>query len=234
MKTNTALSIGSVCALLLNGAAALADPVETYIGVNARSPAGVVAAMDRFFATDEAKGSKVFLVRSMFDGDDPATHFLVSDYDSYKQYEEMIGKRIRSDAWGNAMAAVMASSDMVRNGFGIVRANYGTGWPERDNFVMVFSLDVKNAAAYAKAFDKLARSETGQKAPGITRLMENRSAGVAPSHYVVMSAPSFSALNEHLDMMFASDDYDDFNDDVKNIRTIVGTATYRKVRAWSK
>ena len=124
---------------------------------------------------------------------------------------------------------------MIRtNGFGVIRADYGEGWPERDNFVMVYSINVQDSAAYAKAFDKLAKTETGKKAPGITRLMENRSAGQAPTHYVVMSAPSFSSLNEYLDVMFASDDYKKFSGDVEDIRTVVGTATYRKVKAWEK
>ena len=234
MNKKIALAIATLFAFLVSSIAAWADPVETYLGIKARNPAGVVAAMDNFFATNAAKGSKVYLVRAVFDGDDPATHVLVSDFDSYTGYEEMVGKRMRSEAWGDAMAAVMASSEVLRNGFGVIRANYGEGWPERDNFVMVFSVQVQDAQAYAKAFGKLAKSEVGQQAPGITRLMENRSAGAAPSHFVIMSAPSFSALNNHLDAMFASNAYEDFNDDVKKIRTVVGTATYRKVKAWTK
>ncbi|UCG72411.1 MAG: hypothetical protein JSV45_14380 [Chromatiales bacterium] len=234
MDRKTLLASASLLALSLGSTAALADVMETYVGINARSPGDVVAAIDRFFSTDAAKGYKVFLVRSVFDGADPASHFLVSEYDSYAAYEDMVGKRYSSDAWGNAMGAVLAAGTPIRNGFGIIRADYGEGWPERDNFVMVYSINVTDSAAYAKAFDKLANSETGKKAPGITRLMENRSAGQAPTHYVVMSAPSFASLNEHLDMMFASDDYKKFSDDVEDIRTIVGTATYSKVKAWEK
>lgn len=228
------LSITSLLALTFSGGALAADPVETYIGFDVESPSAVVAALDGLFATEAARGSKLFLVRSLFDGDDPATHFLVSEYDSYADYDAMTAQKVRSGDWANAMRAIDNAGVPVRSGFGIIRANYGEGWPDRDNFIMVYSIDVKDAGAYAKALDKLANSEIGKKAPGITRLLENRSAGVAPTHFVVMSGPSFAALNEHLDAMFASKAYKDFNDDVEDIRTIVGTATYRKVKVWSK
>lgn len=234
MKKSITLAIASLLALTFGSAAVVADPVETYIGFKVRSPSAVVGALDSLFNSEAGKGSKVFLVRAIFDGDDPATHFLVSEYDSFADYDKMTASRVRSGRWGNAMAAVNAAADPIRSGIGIVRADYGEGWPARDNFIMVFSLNVRDAAAYAKAFDKLANSETGKLAPGTTRLLENRSAGAAPTHYVVMSAPSFAALNEHLDTMFASKDYEKFNDDVEDIREVVGTASYRKVKAWSK
>ncbi len=232
MSKKINLFIGTLLALTFGTSAAFADPIETYIAFNVRSPAAVVGALDSLFNSEAGKGSKVFLVRAIFDGDDPATHFLVSDYDSFADYDKMTASRVRSGGWGNAMAAVNAAADPIRSGIGVIRADYGEGWPERDNYVMVYSLNVTNAAKYAKAFDKLANSDIGKQAPGVTRLMENRSAGAAPTHYVIMSAPTFAGLNEHLEAMFASKAYEDFSDDVSDIRTIVGTASYRKVKVW--
>ena len=232
MRKRITLSIASLLALTFGSAVVSADPVETYLGLDVSSPTAVVGALDSLMNSDAGKGSKVYLVRAIFDGDDPATHFLVSEYDSFADYDKMTASRVRSGAWGNAMAAVNAAADPVTSGIGIIRADYGEGWPDRDNFVMVYSLNVKDAGKYAKAFDKLANSDIGKQAPGITRLLENRSAGAAPSHYVVMSAPTFAALNEHLDAMFASKAYEDFSDDVSGIRTIVGTASYLKDKVW--
>lgn len=224
--------VASALAVALGSTAAVADPVETYIGLDAAAPSAVVSALDTLFASDAGKGSKVYLVRSIFDGEDPVTHFLVSEYGSFADYDKMTASRVRSSGWGDAMAAVNRHAEPIRSGIGIIRADYGSGWPDRDNFIMVFSLRVTDANTYAKALDKLANSDVGKQAPGITRLLENRSAGAAPSHYVVMSAPTFAALNEHLDAMFASDAYEDFNDDVSDIRDIVGTSSYRKVKVW--
>ncbi|MDJ0927579.1 MAG: hypothetical protein QNJ73_08000 [Gammaproteobacteria bacterium] len=234
MIRKTFLPSVTTLALAFGTTAALAAPIETYLGVAAKSPAGVVSAIDSFFATDDAKGYEVYLVASVFDGDDPATHFVVADYDSYEAYDKLVAKRPGSLAWANTMASFMSSADPVRDGMGVIRASYGEGWPERDNYVMVISIDVTDRSAYGKAFTKLAESEVGKQAPGITRLIENRSAGNASTHYVVMSAPTFASLNEHLDRLFTSDAYEDFNDDVKNIRTIVGSASYRKIKTWSK
>jgi hypothetical protein len=232
MGNNYKISIASVLALTLGSATAVADPVETYIGLNAAAPSAVVSALDTLFASDAGKGSKVYLVRSVFDGEDPVTHFLVSEYDNFADYDKMTASRVRSSGWGDAMAAVNRHAEPIRSGIGIIRADYGSGWPDRDNFIMVFSLKVADANKYAEALDELANSDIGKQAPGITRLLENRSAGAAPSHYVVMSAPTFAALNEHLDAMFASEAYADFNDEVSDIRDIVGTSSYRKVKVW--
>jgi hypothetical protein len=218
--------------LWLTSAVAQAGRFETYIGFTVESPAAVVAALDEFFQSEDSQGYTVHLVASVFDGEDPATHYIVAEYDDYASYEKLAARRPASLAWHQVVQSVLASATPVGNGMGIIRADYGEGWPEQD-YVAVIGLAVQDAKKYTKAFDKLSRSKTGGKAPGSTRLFENRGAGAAPSHYAVMSAPSFTALNEHLDRLFASDDYADFADEVEDIRSITSTAIYRKVGSWS-
>ena len=75
---------------------------------------------------------------------------------------------------------------------------------------------------------------SGRKAPGETRLQEKR-AGIGPrgfTHLVVITAPSFVALNEYLDTLHASDDYAAFAKEVASISSLEGTAFYKRVKTW--
>jgi len=218
---------------VLQGTSALAGPFETYVGFTAKSDTGVVAAIDQFFTTDDSKGYDVFLVEAVMSGDNPATHFVVARYDDYAAYDDLVNQRPTSLAWQNLVQRYLASATPLANGMGIVVAEHGEGWPERDEYVTVFNLNVRDAGKYVTAFNEMLDSDTGKAAPGSTQLMSVRFAGAAPTHYVVMSAPSFAALNNYIDTMFASDDYADFIDEVEDIREVVGTAIYRKVKTWS-
>ena len=218
---------------VLQGTSALAGPFETYVGFTAKSDTGVVAAIDQFFTTDDSKGYDVFLVEAVMSGDNPATHFVVARYDDYAAYDDLVNQRPTSLAWQNLVQRYLASATPLANGMGIVVAEHGEGWPERDEYVTVFNLNVRDAGKYVTAFNEMLDSDTGKAAPGSTQLMSVRFAGAAPTHYVVMSAPSFAALNNYIDTMFASDDYADFIDEVEDIRDVVGTAIYRKVKTWS-
>ncbi len=218
---------------VFHGTSALAGPFETYVGFTAKSDTGVVAAIDQFFTTSDSKGYDVFLVEAIMSGDNPATHFVVARYADYAAYDGLVGQRPTSLAWQNLVQGFLSSASPITDGMGIVVTEHGEGWPERDDYVTVFNLNVRDAEKYVKAFNEMLNSDTGKAAPGSTLLMSVRFAGASPTHYVVMSAPSFAALNNYLDTMFASDDYADFIDDVGDIREVVGTAIYRKVKTWS-
>ena len=218
---------------VFQGTSALAGPFEIYVGFIAKSDPGVVAAIDQFFTTDDSKGYDVFLVEAVMSGDNPATHFVVARYDDYAAYDDLVGQRPTSLAWQNLIQGFLSSASPTTDGMGIVVVEHGEGWPERDEYVTVFNLNVRDAGKYVTAFNEMLNSDTGKAAPGSTLLMSVRFAGAAPTHYVVMSAPSFAALNNYIDTMFASDDYADFIDEVEDIRDVVGTAIYRKVKTWS-
>lgn len=233
MKTKTIL-VPITLLLIFRSASVLAGPFETFTGFTAQNPGAVVAGIDEFFASDDSQGYEVILVETMFAGDSPVTHFIVAEYDDYAAYEALTNKRADSLAWHRVVQSVLAAATPVAEGMGIMVADYGEGWPEQD-YVVVIDLSVTDAQRYLKAFEKLLKTDASQKAPGITRLMALRGAGATEaSHYVVMSGPTFAALNDYLDMLFSSDDYADFVDDVADIRSIVGTSIYKKVKAWSK
>lgn len=233
MKTKTIL-FPITLLLMFRSAGVLAGPFETFNGFSAQNPGAVVAAIDEFFASDDSQGYEVILVESLFAGDSPVSHYIVAEYEDYAAYEALVNKRADSLAWHRVVQSVLAAATPIAEGMGIMVADYGEGWPEQD-FVVVIDLSVKDAQRYAKAFDKLSKTDMSQKAPGVTRLMALRGGGASEAtHYVVMSGPTFAALNDHLDTLFASDDYADFVDDVEDIRSIVGTSIYKKVKAWSK
>ena len=144
------------------------------------------------------------------------------------------------DAWNQRVLTVPEAALIIERAEDLsVCENDGllverASWGDRDaewSHNAVFPVTTSDAGAYMEALDDLITSETGQSSPGATILYERR-AGAPSTHYVVALAPSFAALNNYLDLLFQSDDFEDYLDEVAEIRT-VGTPTQSvRYRTW--
>lgn len=220
--------------VMLISSTTLQAQVATYAAFAVESEAGLVAAIDKWFQSEDARGHSVSLFRAEFDGSTPSSHVLVATFDDYRAYETVTGRRSGSTAWRDLISAVEPILSFLGSGMLISLQQAGEGYDDHDYHV-VFSLQVRDVAKYRKAFDKLGESETIKKSPGAVRLWETRAAGgESVTHVAVMTAPGFVEMHEYLDTFLASDDYAKFKDEVGEIRKLIGVSTYRRVGHWSK
>ena len=184
---------------------------------------------DVYASLDGGERPTVSLMINFLNGPNDQTHTVLTEHDDYESF----------DAWGGALQTPEAALIIERaedlavcenEGLLIERASWGDRDAEWRNNA-VFPVTTSDAEAYAAALDELFTSETGANAPGATILYESR-AGSTITHVVVALAPSFAALNDYLDTFFQSDDYEDFVDDVAEIRTVGVRTQSIRYRTW--
>lgn len=220
-------------ALLLCSTALHAEVVATY-AFAVKSEAAMLAAIDKWFQSEDARGHSANLMAAEFSGSSPVTHIVVARFADYTAYETMIGRQAGSTAWRDLISSVEPVSSFLGSGLLVSVERVGEDSVDHD-YETVFTLQVQDVAAYRRAFDRLAKSRTFQQAPGSTGLWAIRAAGAdSPTHVVVMNARGFVEMHQYLDTFLASDDYAKFKEEVGAIRKIVGVSTYRRVGHWSK
>jgi hypothetical protein len=64
-------------------------------------------------------------------------------------------------------------------------------------------------------------------------LFENRAGISGDTHLVAIGAPTFAALNNYLDQLFASDEFADFQDAVGETRRLTWRAQAIRVQTWA-
>ena len=207
---------------------ASADPVENVIGLEVTSPGALVASLDRLFASGAMDGYELSLWANSFDGTNPATHTIVARFDDYAAHDRLTQQRLGHPGWAQFGLAVRDISSVTSTGLLIERFSEGrveAGHRAGAAFIMA----VSDPAAYATAF---ARFMDATDNPGSARLVESRFGGQGMTHAVVISAPSLAEMNEYFDELFAGDAYEDFIDDVGDIRTIRTVNNYTLIKRW--
>jgi len=184
---------------------------------------------DVYASLDGGERPTVSLMVNFLNGPNDQTHTVLTEHDDYESFE----------AWRRALQTPEAALIIERaedlavcenEGLLIERASWGDRDAEWRNNA-VFPVTTSDAEAYAAALEGLFTSDTGEIAPGATILYESR-AGSTITHVVVATAPSFAALNNYLDVLFQSDDYQDFNDKVAGIRTLGVRTQSIRYRTW--
>ena len=85
----------------------------------------------------------------------------------------------------------------------------------------IMAINVTARPVFVAAFRELLSSELGKKTPGLIRLVANR-AGSDISHTVLVTAPSFAALNKYLDSSSGNRDMEAFVDNIVSFEYLPG------------
>jgi hypothetical protein len=222
-----------LAATLLIGSSVQAE-VTLYYNMVAKDPPSVYAALTGWMASEDSKsGQFVALYQYIANGENPSTHFVAAEFADMNSMEKANAQATGSPDWTRMLTSLSFVAQPTAEGLALHRAKYGKGWNEQ-GFGAIISVATTNAPAYAEAFDGLMKSATGRKAPGETRLMENRAGISGVTHFVVVTAPSLTALNDYLDMLYSSSDFAAFSGKVAGMRTVTGTSYFRRVASWQR
>lgn len=215
-------------AALIAGNSASAEPIEAVYSFDVQNSVVMLKALDSIMTSPDTKGRKAALWAVEFDGDDPKTHVLVTEFDDYAAYERMSAKRRGSPDWLRYLLATRDAAELTSNLLVIQRYARGGGWRNHGAlvaYIMTITDPVAYRAEFAKLFD-------ASENPGSVRLMEVRAGGGGVTHVALISAPGFAALNSYLDRFLSSDAYRSFAQSVRPYRSIQTVTMYRRVKTW--
>ena len=225
-------SVIFLVAVFLTGMSNVASAqVLQVVGCEVENPDEFSAMINRLYdAMSGGYRPTVTLVQNTINGPSDQTHTVLvehPDYEGYQAWSERLGQ---TPAAQLIFAGSEHNQECGNQGLSIEIAS----WGDRDaewGYNAVFPITTSDADAYAAALADLSTSDTGENAPGATILYESR-AGSTSTHVVALLAPDFATLNNYLDTLFESDDFEDFIDEVAEIRSLGLRTQNRRVRTW--
>ena len=224
--TRRTLSTVVLSVLMLVGTGVQAQQFEAVYSLENVSSSEAKAAMDDLFSDAAMKGSNVTLYAADF-GVRDGSHKIVVDFDNYAERDERDEIRRASHGWSRWQLAMQDAEVVAADMVGVV-ADYGKPRHTAD-YLLVFLVNVQDPAVYAAALSEL-NDAIGN--PGVLRLVAMRSGSRAVTHAVLIGGDGFTAVNEYMDKLYASDAFGTFASKVSSIRSVVHIESYRRVGAW--
>ncbi len=224
--TRRTLSTVVLSVLMLVGTGVQAQQFEAVYSLENVSSSEAKAAMDDLFSDSAMKGSNVTLYAADF-GVRDGSHKIVVDFDNYAERDERDEIRRASHGWSRWQLAMQDAEVVAADMVGVV-ADYGKPRHTAD-YLLVFLVNVQDPAVYAAALSEL-NDAIGN--PGVLRLVAMRSGSRAVTHAVLIGGDGFTAVNEYMDKLYASDAFGTFASKVSSIRSVVHIESYRRVGAW--
>lgn len=220
----------SLISVLLGGLSglAVAAPMESVTGLDVHNTGAFMAALDRYFASNDARDNNVAIWAVEFAGESEISHLAIGDFEGYADYEKTTNTRDASAAWRAFVGSVTSLLDVESRLMAVERFREGSGWRQH-GAMAAFVMTITDPTAYAAAFADFVDSTDN---PGSVRLMELRFGGLGATHAVLISAANTTALNEYLDELLSSDEYTTFVRKVGQIRTIRNVQMLRRVKTY--
>jgi hypothetical protein len=215
--------------LCINAAA----QVEYVFSSNVTDDEIFIEALDGWFTSPDSKGSReAILLETFVNGDGTSTHTVVIDFPDYANQQSVMQRIPSSKDFDKYQRRVNTVATGGWEGMYLRGINNGKSYKEGD-YIWVASIQVSRGEnkVYTKAYEEMLGSKIGKQAPGLMRLMSVR-AGSSNSHVAIFSAPTFVTLNEYLDSLSNSEEYEIFISKVKAISVLTDSSIYRVVKIW--
>ncbi len=218
----------------LSGFALADDEIYyAYFGIATTNPPAVVAAMDKFNASEcgQKSPSTVALMAETFNGGEASTHTFVVTYDGSKVLEDTLAILSTCPDYAEfltEMAEISVSTEQ-----NLVKAVYEQGDWTKDTVFAVFEMNIKNEDAYLTAYktmtDKMVAQGQISGSYGIERVI----AGTDFSHFAFIGAADVASLMETLAILdMKNPDFKEFQTAVRRNRSIVRRGIVNPVKAW--
>jgi len=210
------------------------QPFQTYDMI-VSDPAGVVAALDKFKAsqTGQQASSTVVLSQYLANGESLATHQILVLYPTILDMDLELKRNATSDDWSELLTDIRSVASVEAEGIGQVLASAGN--PNDPVMTAIgrtrvtYQLSVDDPATYASAWSDFANENLQENIVSILRSVI--AYGANPSTHLVTNV--YSSLGEALsNQPQTMEGYDEFLQRVSSIRTVEGRVISTVVGEW--
>jgi len=210
------------------------QPFQTYDMI-VSDPAGVVAALDKFKAsqTGQQASSTVVLSQYLANGESLATHQILVLYPTILDMDLELKRNATSDDWSELLTDIRSAASVEAEGIGQVLASAGN--PNDPVMTAIgrvrvtYQLSVDDPATYASAWSDFANDNLQENNVSILRSVI--AYGANPSTHLVSNV--YSSLGEALsNQPQTMEGYDEFLQRVSSIRTVEGRVISTVVGEW--
>lgn len=222
----------SSAAIALLAMCRLADAqVLTYTDCVVEDAPSLVAAITR--GMDSMAGEtrpQIYLDQWLWNGEFEVTHRIIVAYPDYAAFSAFQESAASNPIAPSVGQSIEFATDCRTDGLSVLRGAWGNQ-EAQGVYWQVYGVSTSDGAGYAEALDELAEAQA-DAAVGPIVLFENRAGISTDTHLVAIGAPTFAALNEYLDQLFASDEFADFLDAVGDDRELTWRAQAMRAQVW--
>ena len=207
--------------------------VEHVYSITATDEKTVIEAFDAWFSTEDSDyGQTAALISVVANGSEPSTHYLVLNYPDYASCQAAIEGVEKSGEFAKMQLRTSEISTSDGESVYLHVTNNGKSGKAGD-YLYVVGVDVSGKdSVYIAAFNELMNSAIGKKAPGEFKLVATRAGGDS-DYLVILSAPSFEALNKYLDSYTDDDeDWQNFLSKAEGISVATSSSFLRTIKIW--
>lgn len=202
---------------------------------NVSNPAGFVAAIDKFAASDCGKRTPadIGLMAETINGSAASTHFVIASFEEVGDFAEM-GALMQSCADAATMFQEMRAAAEPVSEYSVIPAIEVGDWTA-DSFFMKYDLNVSDAEVYAGAWTEFMEAGvangTIKNSYGLNRVFLGNSEA---THFVYIGASDFEALVAQDASMNSSTAATTFFRKVGGARELLNTSLIAPVKNWPK
>ena len=208
-----------------------AAPLDAYYCFSTESPGAVVEKMDSFLTSDSAKGlPSVTLWAMLLNGENPETHCVVFTHPSGESFEKS-GPIFQSESGQSFLQDLYSVSSDGLEGAGTPMLNFGDVDFEKNPYLVLYNVKVKDAKKYGELFSEFMGSTD---LPGSATLYQDTFTGLEKrTHYIVMSGPSVDALRDGISSSLRSDAGKKFQKRANALRKLLSTNLMFHIKTWN-
>lgn len=202
---------------------------------NVTSPAGVVAAMDKFSASScgSQMPADIGLMAETINGSASSTHFFIASYETMADFSK--GQElVQSCADAATFLQEMSSAATPVTEYAIIPAIEVGDWTQ-DSVFMKYDIKVSDegvfAAAWSELMDASVKNGSISDSYGLNRIFLGNSDA---SHFVYIGAQDFQSLVAQDTEVQESNDFARYLRKVGGVREILNTSLITPVMSWPK
>ena len=201
--------------------------------IKATNPLNIVAAADKFMASDCGKnwktqtGANVVLMQLQGSG---MSHFFYVGFSDYEKME--LGQKLANCVENFEFIQTIGAnshSDLYYNRIGELSLQRGDWTKDSIFFKYDLYVEAPKAAEYAQAWSKMTNAIGG---PGSAGLVTHFTGNGYASHFAFVGASSLSELTSETKDAFASEAFAEFSQAVSGYRKVQNVMTVTPLKAW--
>jgi len=194
----------------------------------------LVAAYDKYYASDAAKGFKgrTILSSNVADGADPATHSLWVQFRSAAEQETYMNAVAEMPARKELMDSLGSLAKVTYTGRAALVRSWGDA-ADDDIVWVTYDVNVSDVAAFNAALDAWMASPKGKSFPGQGQLWAITFGGAdAPTHAITLGYKSLAEADAWTASLPGDPDFVKFQGVLAKVTVRVGAYLNRVVKTW--
>ncbi|MBD62699.1 MAG: hypothetical protein CMD68_01295 [Gammaproteobacteria bacterium] len=215
------------------------ENVHNALSIYTDKPISTIGQIKAMFEGPLGKymGKQVYVYQNLIDGNDPATHLIINEYEDYDAYQKAIdattGKDPEAGFWWYVTLNELSFKPIMNGQDLILASNNRENW-EKNIYFMAIGLNVSDSKRYKDAWVKMSEKTKNFIPNGSSWLSQSYGGSSPVTHNVLLGANSYSDLMEGLNKIYASEAFEEFVKEARPVSKVISRVSSKRIATFNK